>query len=137
MDLVIKKYFAADNIGMTSSTLCLIHCMITPFIFIAQACTASCCADAPVWWKTIDFLFLVISFVAVYYSAKTTSKIWMRYTFYFSFILLFFLIINDHLVLFEVAKTPLYITAGLLAGLHFYNRKYCLCQSTCCESNSK
>lgn len=131
------KYFAADNIGMASSTLCLIHCMITPFVFIAQACTASCCATAPVWWKTIDFVFLVISFIAVYYSAKTTSKNWMRFALYLSFLVLSGLIINDHLMILEVTKIPLYFAAGLLAGLHFYNRRFCKCSSGCCESTDQ
>ena len=136
MDIVIKKYFASDNIGMASSTLCLIHCMITPFIFIAQACTASCCATAPLWWKAIDFVFLIISFIAVYYSAKTTSKNWIKFALYISFLTLSGFIINEYLLIFEVSKTPLYITAALLAGLHFYNRKFCECSNNCCEVNN-
>ena len=37
--------------------LCLVHCIATPFIFITQACTASCCAESPIWWQSIDYVF--------------------------------------------------------------------------------
>jgi|GEM_PF-3179353 len=47
----------ADFIGAMSSGLCLMHCLATPFLFIAKACTATCCADTPSWWQLIDYLF--------------------------------------------------------------------------------
>ena len=49
-----------DSIGIIASTLCTIHCIVTQFIFIARACTATCCSDAPLWWLMIDYLFLII-----------------------------------------------------------------------------
>ena len=52
-----------DKIGVISSTLCMIHCIITPFIFLAKACSISCCSDGPVLWQIIDYLFLGISFL--------------------------------------------------------------------------
>ena len=64
-----------DAIGSLASTLCLIHCIATPFIFISQACTMSCCADAPIWWQSIDYIFLIISFFAIYRSTKTSTKL--------------------------------------------------------------
>ena len=57
---MIKK-IQYDKIGIISSSLCMIHCMGTPFIFIAKACTTTCCSNAPTWWLMIDYLFLIIS----------------------------------------------------------------------------
>ena len=128
----IKNNFSADNIGMASTSLCLVHCMITPFIFIAQACTASCCADSPVWWRTIDFVFLIISFAAVYFAAKNSSKAWVKVTFYVLFGLLSFFIINEHFGDLELHRLFLYTPAFLLFVLHLYNKKYCQCEDNCC-----
>lgn len=133
MNLKLRSKLSADNIGMASSTLCLIHCMITPFIFIAQACTVSCCATAPVWWRAIDFLFLAISFIAVYFSAKTTSKQWMKIGFYALFVVLTVLILNEYVAMFQANKIPMYIAAGLLASMHFYNRRCSKCDNACCS----
>ena len=126
---------SADNIGMASSSLCLVHCMITPFIFIAQACTASCCATAPGWWRAIDLVFLIISFAAVYFSAKSTTKNWMRVSFYIVFCMFFVLMANEHFGNLNITRYPMYITAGLLAGLHLYNRRFCKCPNNCCENS--
>ena len=60
-----------DSIGMIAGTLCAIHCIATPFLFVAKACSTVCCADAPLWWKAIDYIFLVISFIAIFLLQKT------------------------------------------------------------------
>ncbi len=124
---------SADNIGMASSSLCLVHCIITPFVFIAQACAVSCCAESPVWWRTIDFLFLTISFVAVYFAAKKSSKKWVRFTFYILFGILSFLIVNHHTGIATLPVQLLYVSAFLLFALHLFNKKYCQCLNNCCE----
>lgn len=133
MNITNNKYLSADNIGMASSTLCLIHCILTPFIFIAHACAASCCAAAPGWWKAIDLLFLIVSFIAVYYSARTTSKKWLKVAFYGVFTLFSLLLLNEYVPFINVSRYAMYITAGLLAGLHFYNRRYCNCSDENCS----
>ncbi len=66
--------YKPDAIGSAASTLCLIHCLATPFIFITQACTMSCCADAPTWWQSLDYLFIVISFFAIFRATQTSTN---------------------------------------------------------------
>ncbi len=124
---------SADNIGMASSSLCLVHCIMTPFIFIAQACAASCCAESPIWWRAIDFLFLTISFIAVYFAAKNSSKKWVKFTFYILFGILSFLIVNHHTEIASLSLFWLYVSAFLLFALHLYNKRYCQCIDNCCE----
>ncbi|WP_409371820.1 MerC domain-containing protein [Saccharicrinis fermentans] len=119
---------------MASSTLCLVHCILTPFIFIAQACAASCCAEAPAWWRAIDLIFLIISFTAVYFSAKSSSKAWIKVSLYITFIVFFILMANEHTHTLPITRYPMYIAAGILAGLHFYNRRFSACPNNCCPN---
>jgi len=130
MRLTLSK---ADSIGVMASTLCMIHCIATPFLFIAQSCSAACCSDAPDWWRWIDYGFLVISFFAVYRSARTTSSKWMKPALWLSWTMLLICIINES---FEFAKFPegsTYMAAFLLIGVHLYNLRYCQCKTKeCC-----
>ena len=66
--------FSYDNLGIIASTLCMIHCIGTPFLFIAKACSTTCCADAPLWWKAIDYAFLIISFLLFILLQKSSNN---------------------------------------------------------------
>ena len=71
--MINKFYIKSDSLGVAASGLCLIHCIATPFLFAIQPLIVY--ADgAPIWWKSLDYFFLLISFFAVYQSAKNTSK---------------------------------------------------------------
>ena len=124
-----------DNIGAIASTLCLIHCIATPFIFIAQSCSMVCCDKAPVWWTFIDYFFLVISFYSVYRSTQTTSSTWIKPLLWFSWSLLFLTIMNEKLAWFPLSEQAIYFPAILLIILHLYNQKYCQCHNTKCCNN--
>lgn len=130
MKLTLEK---PDNIGALASTLCMIHCFATPFIFIAQSCATTCCASAPEWWIWIDYIFLAISFFAIYRSTKTTSKQWIKSALWISWILLVIIILNERIALIHLPEIFKYITASSLVVLHLYNRKYCQCkEDECC-----
>lgn len=123
----------SDIFGAAASTICLIHCLITPLIFVAQTCSKTCCSTAPTWWKMVDLLFLVISFFAVYRSTTLTTKSWLKVSFWGSWIGLALLIINDNLNLFQLAHESVYLPSLGLIILHLYNRKDCKCSgSNCC-----
>lgn len=130
MKLVLQK---SDTIGAFASILCMIHCFATPFLFIAQAHAVS--STAPTWWKWMDYLFLVISFFAVYRSAKTTSSNWMKYALWISWTALFAVIINEKMAFIHLPEFITYIVAATLVVLHLYNRKYCQCNNDkCCTT---
>ena len=74
----IRLKINSDLIGASASTLCTIHCLATPFLFLASTCSKSCCSGAPSWWLWLDYGFLIISFFAVYSSTKSTAKLWSR-----------------------------------------------------------
>jgi hypothetical protein len=124
MKLLLQK---PDTLGAFSSALCLVHCLMTPLLFIAQASSACCGTLVPTWWKSIDYLFLVISFFAVRRSTKTTSKNYMKPALWISWALLFTAIINENLKLIDLPEIFTYTPALSLVALHLYNSKYCHC----------
>ena len=124
----------SDLYGAAASTLCLIHCMITPFIFVAQTCSMTCCSDAPTWWRSIDVLFLIISFFAIFHSAKFTSKQWIKVCFWSCWFAMFVLIVNENFQWLALPHAGIYVPSLALIFLHWYNRKYCRCaEDSCCH----
>ena len=131
--LLDKTLPQSDLVGAAASTLCVIHCMATPLLFVVQSSTVTDCAHAgPFWWNAIDYLFIGITFFAVYYSVKHTSREWMKYALYSSWVVLTILIINEKFHLLHLAEMWKYGAAFTLVGLHLYNRKYCQCEDDGC-----
>lgn len=127
----------ADTVGVVSSTLCLMHCIATPLIFLAQSSLLIEVNEPPTWWKFIDYFFLVISFIAVYQSTQTTSKNWIKHVLWFSWFFLFVVIINEKIAWFSFSEELIYIPAFSLIALHLYNRKYCQCNTDKCCTNER
>jgi hypothetical protein len=125
----------SDSIGAIASTLCLMHCIATPFIFIAQTCSMVCCDKAPIWWSFIDYFFLVISFFAVYRSTQTTSSYWIKPFLWLSWSVFFIIIVNEKTAWFPLSEQAVYFPALTLIVLHLYNKKYCQCNTTKCCTN--
>ncbi len=89
----LKIFLKSDILGAMASALCAIHCLATPFLFIAQSCsTAGCCEASPFWWSAIDYLFIGITFFAVYQSGKKSSKAWLKYSLFATWSLLSFIV---------------------------------------------
>jgi hypothetical protein len=135
MDVIKTK---SDVLGSAASALCVIHCVATPFLFVAQSCSASataCCSSGPMWWSAIDYVFIAVTFLAVYFSARNTSKDWMKYALYAIWVILTLLIVNEKASLVPLPEILKYISAFSLVGLHLYNRKYCQCATqSCCAT---
>ncbi|MEM1000261.1 MAG: MerC domain-containing protein [Bacteroidota bacterium] len=130
----------SDTWGALASGLCLIHCVATPFIFIAHAGAHEHGHEhghahaSPLWWGTIDIIFLAVSLLAVAWSARNTSKNWMRYALIGSWLGLALVIINEKVGLLHLPEEAIYLPALALVGLHLYNRRYCQCdEEECCD----
>ncbi|MEO0685068.1 MAG: MerC domain-containing protein, partial [Cyanobacteria bacterium J06649_11] len=113
-----------------------VHCVATPFLFIVQTCSVSgCCTGAPGWWGAIDYLFIGITFFAVFHSVKHSSKAWMKPAMYASWVILTLLIINEKMAFYPLPEMVKYVAAFGLISLHLYNLKYCQCDEegeACC-----
>ncbi|NMH86894.1 MerC domain-containing protein [Flavivirga algicola] len=130
MRLITKK---PDTLGAIASTLCMVHCIATPLLFIAHTCAEHGCSTTPTWWKSLDYFFLFISFFAVYRSTKTTSKNFMKPLLWLSWSALFLVILNEMLGIYHVPEGLTYTPALALVALHLYNLKYCQCKTeNCC-----
>lgn len=133
MKLILEK---SDVFGAVASTLCVVHCLATPLIFIAHTCSINGCEATPFWWKSLDYIFLTISFFAVNRSAKNSTKSFMKPLLWGCWTTLFLLILNEKIKLVLIPETIIHITAITLAVFHIYNLKFCQCKSnTCCAHN--
>ena len=123
-----------DRIGMISSVLCMIHCISTPFLFIAKACATSCCSDSPLWWQTVDYIFLAISLIAIYSVSKNSTITWLKASFWTSCFLLMILLINHSFQIVSLNSNLIFVPAFIIVVLHFYNLHFCNCSSKSCEN---
>lgn len=136
MKLAFTLSSRADAIGAIASALCAIHCMATPFIFVAQTQIAERCTHAsPMWWSAIDIVFIFITFFAVRQSGKHSSKSWMANALYTLWALLTFFVINEKIGVTHLSAMFKYSSAFALITLHLYNLKYCQCdEEQCCTA---
>lgn len=125
-------YNKSDFLGMLASGLCLLHCLVTPFLFIAKTCSSTCCAETPIWWKTIDVLFLGISFFAVLSSTNKSNKTSIKVAMWVMWSLLCFIILNEYLEFVQLFEQAIYIPTALLIALHLYSLKFCQCKKQGC-----
>ncbi|ANW96177.1 hypothetical protein AXE80_07755 [Wenyingzhuangia fucanilytica] len=124
----------SDILGALASTLCLIHCVATPFVFMITASFIT--SNNPLyWWKFMDYLFLIISFLAIYRSTETSTSIWIKYALWISWALLSLIVLNEKMEWLIVNELIIYIPTVLLIGLHLINRKYCKCKVDKCCAN--
>lgn len=126
----------SDLIGAIASVLCVIHCLITPFLFAAQSTVSHVCSEiSPFWWKIMDIAFLVITFFAVYFTSRSTTLRWISTALYVLWAVMTVLVINKFFHLVPVPSALVYIPAISLSVLHLYNRKHCACaEDACCIS---
>ena len=94
LNISIRKY---DSLGALASGLCMIHCIATPFLFIASACTVSCCSATPLWWQWVDYAFLGISLFAVINASKSSANKFIKYGLWISWIGLFLFLLNANI----------------------------------------
>lgn len=130
--MVLSRY-KSDYFGALTSFLCLIHCIVTPIFYVINVKSFCCQSSAPSWWKSLDYIFLIISFLAIYSSIRNTSKNWMKLALGASWLLLFFVIINEQFTWLHLEEYSIYIPSLSLIVLHIYNAKYCMCNKNRCS----
>ena len=133
MNLSLKK---PDNIGAIASSMCVIHCLATPVLFVFQSYTALEQNSAPLWWTNLDFLFITISVLAVYRSSLNSTNKIIKQMLWASWFVLFVLILNEKTEWLLLPELVTYFAAIVLASLHLYNLNYCKCETENCCDNS-
>lgn len=132
----MKLSLSYDGLGIVSGFLCMIHCIGTPFLFIAKACTTTCCSEAPLWWKLIDYVFIVICFFAIWHTTKNKSFDWFKVSFWMSWVVLLFTLLNHSLHLISLPSNFIYIPSTIMIFLHIYNIKFGKPLTQCCDIQS-
>ena len=120
--MIIKLPHKADLIGASASFLCIIHCLATPFIFFIKSSTSLCCSETPVWWQSLDYVFLIVAFFAVLHiSRNNRTKKWLKSLLILSWIGLLLVTLNTTFFIFHISNALAYSPAILLVTLHLYN----------------
>ena len=123
----------SDYIGAAAGILCIIHCIVTPLLFLINAQLVT--QKTLFILQLIGYIFLAISFLAVYRSSQNTSNGVVKVLFFIFWGFLFALVLNEPLGVFRIPELFTFLSAFSLSALHVYNLKYCKCEDeNCCTS---
>ena len=115
----------SDMLGVSASAICLVHCIATPFIFVAQAGLHGHHGhSSPFWLDVIDTVFLIISLLAVLWSMNHTTKNWVKTALFTSWLALGFIIANEKYGNLAIPEYYIYFPAISLIVLHLYNHRF-------------
>ncbi len=114
--------FNSDHLGAIASTLCIIHCLISPLLFFSEI------------WQSFNYLFIIVSFFAVYRSVQNSSNLFIKILLRSFWFILCLLILNEEFEIISLSEAFTYTSAFSLGFLHIYNLKYCRCEDeNCCN----
>jgi len=133
---IVNIQRSSDIVGAAASTLCLIHCLLTPLLFVVQAGIAHGHSSHPYWWGVLDWMFAAISLFAVAWSARKTSLKWVGIALWISWVALIALIANEKTGWVQLAEWTIYVPAILLVLLHLYNHQssHIRCDGNACKN---
>ncbi len=130
---IIRKY--ADQIGISGSFLCLLHCTALPLLGIVGTGAASGSHGHSHFFIGDDLLFAFIGISAAYFAARSSKQTFVKFLFWF-----FSIGFSISLITSEVSHSFGWLTyfthfcaVGLIGthGFHFFKmRKNVQCQLT-------
>ncbi len=125
----------SDTVGIAASILCLLHCLVTPLLFMAHAGSTMLQDSNAIWWKSLDVIFLALSFMAIRRSVKASFIRFVKYGFWICWTLLLIIILNEKFALLPLPEVVIYPVSIALVALHVYNLKHYKCQEKCCKTD--
>lgn len=124
-----SKTLKSDKLGIIASFICLVHCIATPFLFMAKVYSNKLVETTSLLWSSLDYVFLIIALYAVVQSVRLSGNKIISYGLSISWLLLLLVILNEKFGWFLLAEEMIYLpTIGLIA-FHIYNRRYCACET--------
>lgn len=108
----------SDFLGTASSVICLTHCILMPILFSGQALLTTS------QHETLDYIFIGISFLSVYYSTKNTSSARIQAALWSFFGCFLFGIIFSYDYYFMIYLA--HLGSFGLAFTHILNIRYCI-----------
>ena len=110
-----NSYAISDYFGIASATFCVIHCIATPFLIVI--------VSKYEWWSSLSYLFLTISFFAVYQASKSKPPAYILTFIWAGFVgLTLSTLSEDYWTYGELTG---YIFSVVLVTGHILNIRYC------------
>ena len=108
----------SDKIGIASAVLCSIHCLIVPVLYLVKVSWAEQHRSftLPGWWELMDYVFMIISFTAVFHSAGHTPFKSIKF-----FLWTFWLVLMVSILFSNLLHWMAYIASAGLIITHFMN----------------
>ncbi len=125
----------ADKLGITSAIICAVHCLVIPAIFLLKyswADTGHVMDEAPKlghglpsWWETLDYIFLIVGFYAVFHAVTHTPARGIKVSLWFFWVCLALAVIFEkHLHwLSYIASIGLVVTHFINIRKHAFRNK--------------
>lgn len=113
--------------GIAVSALCAIHCTLTPLLFAAKPLLEGAVNEGTahsLLWHRLDHFFLILSLVAVWYSARNTRHKMIAFRLWLSWGMLTVGILAEQID-FREGKWLMYIASISLVITHLQNYRYC------------
>ena len=127
MRILPNGLYRSDVFGAIANGLCLVHCMITPIIFAVKPVLDNAFLGQAQWghyWASLDYAFWIISFVAVWISARNTSNRKIKWAFWVAwFVFAVGIILGANSV--EIGSWLMHIGSLSLLLAHIKNYQYC------------
>jgi len=130
MEVVQTKTNQSDLLGAAASGLCAIHCTLTPLVFAAKPMLEGAMDEhhhhhhGGGFWAMLDYIFLVLSLVAVWYSARHTSHKTIKWTLWIAWVVFAFGLLSEPLEI-SFGKWFMYAGSITLVIAHLQNYRYC------------
>ena len=93
--------------------------------------------EATFLWNSLNYIFIIVSFTAVYKSVLNSSNSIIKSILFTSWFTLTILILNEQFEILHLQEVYTYLSASILCVTHFYNLKNCRCDNDDCCSNKK
>ncbi len=136
MEITKKKINQSDLLGAAASGLCAIHCALTPLIFAAKPVLEGAVgehAHCTGIWAVFDYVFLVLSLVAVWYSARHTGHATIKRILWIAWVVFAVGLLSEPLHL-SHGIWLMYAGSITLVITHVQNYKYCQkCKDDVCH----
>ena len=124
---ITRKINRSDIMGALASGLCAIHCGLTPLLFFAAQPVLESTVDGhshgSIWWGALDYVFLILSLVAVYFSAKHTHHKEIKWVLWIAWSIFAIGLLSEPFHL-SYGKWLMYIGSAVLIIAHLKNYQY-------------
>jgi len=132
----LLKQKQSDLLGVLASGLCAIHCAVTPLFFMAKPFMHSSVdfhSHGNGLWAMLDYVFLVLCLVAVWFSSKHTTHKTIKWVFWSAWFIFSTGLLSE-LLKFHHSIWLMYAGSATLIIAHIINYRFC---KTCRIENNE